>query len=457
MRRALSITTLFAVALTFVADGVAQDDGVTIEISRTGARKVRVGLRPLEVESSHPDALGAAQTLASRFVQDAVFSDVLAVTEPVPGGVTLPRHPNLSEEEQDLAPDAWIVLRLEGDAETGMSWTGELYDPQGETLIVGKRYRIDLDKYKQAVHHFADEVVHHLTGEVGIAQTRVIFSRGDGKRRELYLVDYDGEGMRQITRNGSINLAPRWSPDDNRVCYTSYHRGRQRLLILDGRTGKSRRIADFEGLNVGASWSPDGKELAVTLSRDGNAEVYRISPEGEILQRLTFDPSIECSPSFDPGGQQIAFTSDRTGVPQIYVMDREGANRRRISYEGRYNESARWSPRGERIAYVSRIEGRFQVFTVEPDGSDVQQITFSQDGSNEDPAWAPDGRHLVVSSDRGGSRDLWIVDVESGASRRLTRGEGEDTGPAWSGAPTRSRPGDDSGSSKGTVNDELPE
>ena len=117
------------------------------------------------------------------------------------------------------------------------------------------------------------------------------------------------------------------------------------------------------------------------------------------------------------------------------MTDREGTRQRRISLVGRYNESAAWSPRGDRIAFVSRRNGLFQIFTVAPDGSDLRAVTSPADGNNEDPSWAPDGRHLVVASDRDGSRHLWILDVESGFARPLTRGDVDDNGPHWSGPP----------------------
>jgi TolB protein len=59
----------------------------------------------------------------------------------------------------------------------------------------------------------------------------------------------------------------------------------------------------------------------------------------------------------------------------------------------------------------------------------VKQLTT--DGSNEDPSWAPDARHLVFSSTRGGVRQLYVIDVESGRTRQLTRGDAARL-PAWS-------------------------
>ncbi len=422
---------------------LAQDDqGVLIDLHRQGARRVRLRMMPLSIESAQASVPPAATALANRLVRDFVYSGVLDLMDPLPEGVRRPPSSARATPKDETQPDAVVALGLSGEDPASMILTARLLAPGAQTLIVGKRYVVDLKDPGAAVHHFCDVVVNQLTGEAGIARTRILFSRGNRDRREIYLVDYDGENLKQITRNGSINLAPRWSPDDDRACYTSYFQGQQRLLILDGKTGRSERVSDYPGLNVGASWDPLGKGLVVTLSRDGNAEIYRIDGKGGVVQRLTHSPSIECSPDFDPTGQQVVFTSDRTGVPQIYVMDREGANRRRLSYEGNYNDSADWSPRGDRIAYVRRIDGRFQVFTIEPDGSNLQQITFSQDGNNEDPSWAPDGRHLVVSSDRSGQTNLWVLDVEGGTARRLSSGAEDDTCPDWSGVEKPNAPSD---------------
>ncbi len=447
--RGPTVKILFFCVCLFLLTGESfaqKDQGVLIDLHRQGSRRVRLTLLSLEIESGEATVASQGAALACRLVRDFAYSGVLEVVGSLPEGVTLPPTTPAASTEEEPKPDAVVGLSLSGEDPTGMVLTARLLAPGAQTLIVGKRYVVDLKDPGPAVHHFCDVVVNRLTGEAGIARTRILFSRGNREKREIFLVDYDGENLKQVTRNGSINLAPCWSPDSNRACYTSYYQGRQRLLILDGKTGRSERVSDFPGLNVGASWDPRSGGLVVTLSRDGNAEIYRIDGKGGIVQRLTHGPSIECSPDFDPTGQQVVFTSDRTGRPQIYVMDREGANRRRLSYEGDYNDSADWSPRGDRIAYVCRIAGRFQVFTIEPDGSNLQQITFSQDGNNEDPSWAPDGRHLVVSSDRSGQTSLWVLDVEGGTARRLTSGAEDDTCPDWSGTDNPAVPSGNSDS-----------
>jgi TolB protein len=407
-----------------------------LSVERTGAERVVLEMAPLDVDSSLPDAESVASDLAGRLLRDLIYSGWIAVLDPLPGDLQIPGPlPGAGRTKETERVGVRLRLRLSGVRKEQMVWEARLLQVDPRHQLMGKRYVLDPESSSRQVHHLADQIVHELTGEPGIAQTRILFSRRVGEGRELFLIDYDGEHLRQITRNGSLNLVPRWAPDGNRICYTSYWRGKQRLLILDGSTGKSSKIAEFEGLNLGASWGPEGKELVVTLSRDGNPEIYRITPKGKVLQRLTFEPSIECSPCFDPTGHQVVYTSDRTGSPQLYVTDREGSRRRRLSLQGNYNESAAWSPKGDRIAFVSRRNGHFQVFVVAPDASELRAVTGPEDRNNEDPSWAPDGRHLVVSSDRDGSRRLWVIDVDSGFARPLTRGAVDDNGPHWGPSP----------------------
>ncbi len=437
-RRRIALLMLSALLLFAAPATVAQEsDGVIhLGIERSSVPRVRLRMRFLPIENPQPGSIRGLTSMATLLARDLHYSGLIDLVSPLPPGVGIPpgasRAPQLEESEE--TPAFTVALSLNGERADSMIWEAYLDEPDG-AMAMGLRYPVDLSDPTAAVHHFADAIVMQLTGEPGIAQTRILFSRGDGERRELFIVDYDGENLSEVTRNNRLNLMPRWSPGGDHIAFTTYHGGRQRLMLLEAATGHSRQITDFPGLNVGAEWSPDGQELALTLSRDGNSEIYIINRAGSIVRRLTFENTIDCSPVWDPSGSQIAYTSDRTGSPQIYVMDRVGTGRRRVTFEGSYNDSAAWSPMGNRIAYVSRMDGRFTIFTVAPDGSDLQRITFPGDGDNEDPSWAPDGRHLVVSSNRTGYTNLWVIDVETGVARQLTRGQIQDRGPCWGDAP----------------------
>ncbi len=123
-----------------------------------------------------------------------------------------------------------------------------LYDVVKKELIVGKRYIGEVTDLSRMVHRFADEIIFALTGEQGIFQTQIIFVSTVGKNKELFLMDWDGRNVTQITHHNSIILSPRVSPDGTKVVFTSYKMGNPDLFIKDLRTGEERRISNYPGL-----------------------------------------------------------------------------------------------------------------------------------------------------------------------------------------------------------------
>jgi TolB protein len=299
-------------------------------------------------------------------------------------------------------------------------------------LVLTKRYRPGEDQIRTTAHHFANEVVRTTVGSEGIALTRVAFSRGRGDRRDIYVVDYDGEGLLRLTANRTLNLCPDWSPDGARIAFTSYRGGQQGLYSLETATGAVKQVIAMEGLNLGADWSPDGKELLISLSRGGDPEIYRITPDGKIVKRLTVSPAIEISPNWAPNGRELVFTSDSSGTPQLYMIDREGAGKRRVTFEGKYNDSAALSPNGEWLAYATREDVITQIIVMRPGGEDRRVVTDTSWRNCEDPSWAPDGRHLVFTSDKTGASKMYVYDVVENSFRQLTFGNDPDITPAWS-------------------------
>jgi TolB protein len=306
-----------------------------------------------------------------------------------------------------------------------------LYDVVKKELIIGKRYIGEITDLSRMVHRFADEIVFALTGELGIFQTKIVYASKAAGNKELFLMDFDGRNVNQITRHQSICLSPRFSPDGKKIAFTSYKAGNPDLYLKDLRTGEERRVSQHPGLNISPAWSPDGQRLALTLSQDGNPDIYAMNPDGGGLVRLTNHPAIDVSPTWSPDGRKIAFTSNRGGNPQIYIMDSNGENVQRLTFEGNYNTHPAWSPRGDRIAFDGLIGGNQNISTIRPDGSDFRILTANLDRC-EAPSWSPDGRHLVFSSTRDGGPYIYLMDAEGTGIKRLTFQKGGDTYPNWS-------------------------
>jgi TolB protein len=307
---------------------------------------------------------------------------------------------------------------------------GRLFDVATGNMVFGKRYVGDPKFYRLIIHRFADDIVFHLTGEKGVAQTRIAYVSGVSRTaKEIFVMDYDGANPVAVTGNQSINLSPRWSPDGRMVAYTSYRNGNPDLFVLNFDSGRREVLSAQRGLNATPGWSPDGQWLAFAMSAGGGTNIFLIPKGGGSPKPLTSGPAISVSPSFSPNGRQIVFNSDRGGSPQIYIMDVDGTNLHRVTFQGNYNSSPRWSPRGEKIAFMCRLAGN-QICLINPDGRGLQQLTSL--GVNEDPAWSPDGRHIAFTSTRMGRRDIFVMHADGTEQTRLAQSGQENYLPDWS-------------------------
>jgi len=308
---------------------------------------------------------------------------------------------------------------------------GSLVDPATGKLIFRSKYPLGDPPDRWAVHAFADDIVLYLTGERGVASTRIAFVGTATGHKEVYFVDYDGASVDMKTDLRSITISPRWSPDGRRLAFTTFARGTPELAGLRLDDGKLWTISNRPGMNSAPCWAPDGDRLAASLSFEGNSEIYLLDSAGKSPRRLTDNRAIDTAPTFDPSGSRIAFTSDRSGEPQIYVMDADGANQHRLTFVGKHSDSPDWSPKGDRIAFVSLIDPVFDICTIAPDGSGLRRLTEGT-GNCENPRWSPDGRQLVFARRTGSERRLYVMNADGGNVRQLTWLRGDQYNPAWS-------------------------
>jgi TolB protein len=305
-----------------------------------------------------------------------------------------------------------------------------LYDIFKNREMVAKRYSGNIRDLRKIVHTFADEILKVVTGERGPFTGKIAFVSKLTGNKEIYLMDYDGYNVQSITRNGSINLNPDFSPDGREIIYTSYKRGNPDLYRRELFSGAEAVISARRGINITGAYAPDGKRVALAMSKEGSSNIYLIDKAGKLLVRLTSGGAIDVSPAWSPDGSRIAFVSDRLGKPQVFTMNSDGSNMRRLTFSGAYNVSPRWSPKGDRIVYCRQEGNSFQIHAINPDGSDDTRIT--SEGSNEHPRWSPDGRFITFSSRRGGKEAIYVMRQDGSGQTRVSRGTGDDSHPIWS-------------------------
>ena len=199
------------------------------------------------------------------------------------------------------------------------------------------------------------------------------------------------------------------------------------------------------------AWSPDGRELAVSIE----GALWRVDPATGIAQQLCDGPGYDHQPDWSPDGRWLAYSSYRDDALELRALELASGRSFALTSNGAVNLDPRWSPDGKRIAFVSTaFESRFHVFRLDvTDGIPGQVVRLSEERDSGlpryyysrfdqylSPTWSPDGRELIVVSNRGrisGSGGLWRMQAEPGAPMRAVHAE-ETT---WKARPDWARDG----------------
>jgi TolB protein len=420
----------FALAL-FTTPLLAQTSvGVTIDPSQaTSVVRIAIPFPELQPSSGVTPKIApspiTADLISKPFfgplTRDLAYSGIFAIAPLPPGVPPTPEVAKRAGANLLLKTNIW----LEG---TEYIIEARLLDTTGATQL-GQRYRSQPGALTRTAHLLASEIVRSLNGRPGIFMSQIAFASKRDGNWEIYLMDWDGANQRRITFHKALSILPSWSPDNDRLVYTSFLAGTSDMYIVNRRGGGRFRIRSGLGLNVSATFSPVGNDIAFVGSVSGNPDIYVIKDDGSNLRRLTTSASIESTPEWSPNGRHLSFTSGRGGSPQIYTMDAEGTNVQRISFDGDWNDDATWSPDGEQIAYTSKVGGRFQIRIYNTVTRESRIV--AGEASNEQPTWSPDGQWLAFQSNRSGKWQVYRMRADGNDLLQLTF-DGENKEPDWS-------------------------
>jgi TolB protein len=427
--------------LVYPIELLAVDSNVRIEMERATSKEVRIALTQFVLGKGVDDPKGLGVEARKVLENDLRLTEMFVQVKP-------DVYVNLEQKEKGTRTvDLWAwhqvgvqwLIKTEYSVIPGgkLSLVFRLYDTVNEKFLLGKRYFISERKLiRKVVHRYADELILLLTGKRGVAETQIAFLSRQNKGTEIYVVDFDGENLKQVTNDKTLNLTPTWSPNGRWLAYTSYAGNNPDLVMIDNFGEKPKRtLLHLSGLNSAPSWSPVDDRLTLVLSKDDNSEIYTLN-NNRTLRRLTRHFNIDTSPTWSPDGKKIAFTSDRSGrgAPQIYIMDAHDGDKagvQRVSFDSSYNDDPAWSPDGDKIAYTSRVGKRFQIKIYDLTTKSSAVLTNGR-GNHEQPTWSPDGRFIAYRHKEGSNMGTYIQRLDSDKSRQLSIGNSSGASPSWS-------------------------
>jgi uncharacterized protein YjdB len=139
-------------------------------------------------------------------------------------------------------------------------------------------------------------------------RTRIAFSSNRNGNFDIYLMDADGKNLRRLTTDPRNDGDPAWTPDGQRVVYTST-RGTGTQIAVVSLDGSEVVLTSAAGGNHSPAVSPDGT-IAFVSARDGNQEIYTMGLDGGNQRRVTRTSVRESSPRFFRNGD-LAYAVER--------------------------------------------------------------------------------------------------------------------------------------------------
>jgi TolB protein len=453
----LALAAVFAASASLVIVTGAQqqpptpppDQAVRVVIEGAGAGlPPRIAVPDFIALSSDAETVEAAKTIGQVLWDDLNFEREFYLI-PRDTYRSIPQPSSLAE----VPLDRWRQLGADGVVVGSVQRTGKgivvqmrmLHATTGQSAM-SREYSGTTSNPRLFAHTISDEIHQNQRNLRGVARTKLAFtSDRDGERikgpvgsrdiSNIYISDYDGANQRRVTVTKSLDITPAWAPDGRALAYTSYRRGFADIFVsylYEGRLETPARGSETIN-NYLPAWSPDGTRLAFMSSRDGNPEIYVMNRDGSGLRRLTHHQNADVTPTWSPTGTQLAFTSDRSGQPQIYIVNVDGTGLQRISGDVSYADRPTWSPQPfNEIAYTGRSSAAgYDIFVYDFSRGSSVRITDGM-GSNESPAFSPNGRHLAFMSSRGsGKYQIYTVARDGRDVRQVTR-TGENRFPNWS-------------------------
>jgi len=256
----------------------------------------------------------------------------------------------------------------------------------------------------------------------------------------LWLQKIDSVEAQQLTAGPGYDYQPDWSSDGRWIVYAKYDKSAIELWALDLETKQVYALTKEGAVNVEPRFSPDSKRIAfVSTTYNGRfhifvgrfeagtlADVRRLTGENRSsLPRYYYSAfDHEISPAWSPHGTELLFVSNRGhvyGTGGFWRMKAEpGAELREIHYEETtWKARPAFSPDGKRIVYASYLgQAWHQLWVMPVQGGDSFPLSYG-DFDNVNPRWSPDGEKIAFISNRGGNSSLWIQQVLGGAQHEL--------------------------------------
>lgn len=258
---------------------------------------------------------------------------------------------------------------------------------------------------------------------------RIAMEITNGNRADIWVYEWERDTLTRLTFKGDSNVRPVWTPDGQRIVYTSTQKGAAAniwWIRADG-GGDAQRLTESNYAQDPNSWSPDGKILAFQQDNPGTGQdLMTMSVEGSEKagwkpgepKPFVSTPATEVRPAFSHDGRWIAYHSNESGSFEVYVRPFPGpGGKTQISMGG--GSAPQWSRNGKELYFTTSNRDKIMVATYTASGESFHPDKprlwspgqFTPRGTGINYALHPDGKRIAVLKAPNATEALPIKNV----------------------------------------------
>lgn len=307
------------------------------------------------------------------------------------------------------------------------------WSPNGQLLAIAHRDR-GADTVSIYLHDLTRQTERRLTTAPAGAQDSQLAWSPDGReiafiRRvftagAVYVVNVATGRSRPLTFDHAPIYGLTWSRKDRRVIFNSMRDGAFALWSVRAAGGKPKLVARLETpFNLTAL---AGTPETLIISQHKTAEYLetRSRTTGQLIATIA-SGGRDMYAHWSQSQRRLLYTSNRTGRFQLWMSDTAGNDARVVDGSTTLLSTFAWSPAGPQYAATGREPGtpHDQLYIGDAKSGALKALTADA-FDYRNPTWEPDGRALLVSSNRGDAVEIWRYEIDSNNFTRLTYGGG---------------------------------
>jgi len=230
---------------------------------------------------------------------------------------------------------------------------------------------------------------------------RVAFvSEGVDRKDDVFVSNWDGSNLENITNSSAYEGFSAWSPDGTRIAYESCPR--DGCYIISAKPDGTEPVRLWPPTQVSSprpsphqvAWSPDGTRIAFADNDKNGAldQIFTMLLDGSGLVQLTDVPTVNLSPAYSPDGQWLGFVRESDpetlGSSDIFLIHPDGSGEINLTMRSvRTQLSLAWSPGGQWIAFDGDNDSTYDIYLIRPDGTSMFNVTGSTETDENYVAW----------------------------------------------------------------------